>query len=45
MRRTATGCTVLLALAFALLSPAWGRDGGDERFVPIIEWQCYTCGK
>ena len=22
---------------------AWAKDSGEERFVPIIEWHCYSC--
>ena len=47
MKKLSTLCLVVLVLAAAscLPSTSWGKDGGDERFVPIIEWQCYTCDK
>lgn len=47
MKRMATCCRIFLALllSWGLLSPAWGRDSGDERVIPVIEWRCSTCSR
>lgn len=45
MKKSQGFCWVLLvfAVSFLVAFPAWAKDGGEERIVPVIEWRCYAC--